>query len=230
MTTPRDPDRLIRSFLLEGDEHLHDRVYDAVRADIDHRRQRVVIGPWRTPDIMNKLVPLGLGAAAVVIALIIGTQFLGSPDSGEVGGAPSAEPAASPSPSPVGGTVEYRMDGRATTTDVDAVADGAGVSGTAVTTSSRGTHTVRLECAVGDGDTWIVGGTVEETTLPGERAGGWSAVIVREGSPQQIGIWLSVDLSCEQLKSEPAGFSDIGPENFVPVESGELVPPPDLAS
>jgi len=37
MTTPRDPDRLIHAFLREGAEQLDDQVYDAVRADIDHR-------------------------------------------------------------------------------------------------------------------------------------------------------------------------------------------------
>jgi hypothetical protein len=60
-------------------------------------RQRVVIGPWRFPD-MNKFVPIGLGAAAVVVALVLGTQFLGRPAPGGAGGAPSAEPSATPTP------------------------------------------------------------------------------------------------------------------------------------
>ena len=67
------------------------------------------------------------------------------------------------------------------------------MSGTAVTTLSRGTHTVQLECASRDGDTWALAGTVEQTTVPGEKAGDWSAVIVRDGSPQHIAIWLSTD-------------------------------------
>ena len=36
MTSSRDPDRLIHDFLLEGEEQLHDQVYDAVRAAIEH--------------------------------------------------------------------------------------------------------------------------------------------------------------------------------------------------
>ena len=102
MNAHRDPDRLIHDFVFEGAERLHDRVYDAIRAEIEQRPQRVVIGPWRIPE-MNRIVTLGLGAAAVVVALLVGAQLVGSP-SGGVGFQPSApaEPtatlAASPSP------------------------------------------------------------------------------------------------------------------------------------
>jgi hypothetical protein len=230
MTTSRDPDRLIHAFIREGAEQLDDQVYDAVRAEIDQKRQRVVIGPWRVPT-MSKLVPIGLGAAAVIAVLFIGSQFMGSPTS-NVGGAPSAEPTATPSPTSVGGTVQYHLDGAPATTVVDAVADGTSVSGTAVTTFVRGTHTVRVECAARDGDTWAFGGTIEQTTVPGEGAGGWSLVDVRDGSPPQIGIWLSADKSegadCDGWLAA-IGLADIDPAEFVPVESGELVPPPDLA-
>lgn len=99
MTSRRDPDQLIHHFLLEGSERLHDQVYDAVRADIEHKRQRVVIGPWRMPD-MNKLVPIGVAAAAVTVALVVGTRLLGAPAPGDVGAVPSASPTARPSVSP----------------------------------------------------------------------------------------------------------------------------------
>ena len=55
---------------------------------------------------MNKLVAYGLGAAAVVVALAIGTQVLGPSAPGNVGGVPSASPSptaaatATPQPSP----------------------------------------------------------------------------------------------------------------------------------
>jgi hypothetical protein len=149
-----------------------------------------------------------------------------------VGGAPSAEPTATPSPTSVGGTVQYHLDGAPATTVVDAVADGTSVSGTAVTTFVGGTHTVRVECAARDGDTWAFGGTIEQTTVPGEGAGGWSLVDVRDGSPPQVGIWFSADKSegadCDGWLAA-IGLADIDPAEFVPVESGELVPPPDLA-
>lgn len=227
MTAPRDPDRLIHAFLLDGAEQIDDQVYDAVRASIDQQRQRVVIGPWRMPD-MNKLVPIALGAVAVVAVLFLGSQFLGT--AGGTGGAPSASPGTPGTP--VGGTIEYTLDGLPTTTAVDAVADGASVSGTAVTTSAAGSHTVQVECAVRDGDTWAFGGTTDETTIIGEQAGAWSAVVVKDGSPQRVGIWLSDDkvagVDCAGWLG-PLGIANIDAENFTPVESGELVPPPDLA-
>ena len=135
--------------------------------------------------------------------------------------------AASPSGA-LGGIVHYQAEGAPATTEVDVVADGASVSGTAVTKFREGTHTVRLGCATRNGDTWALGGTTEQTTVPGERAGDWSAVIVKDGSPQQIGIWLSDDPSaasdCEAWLAS-TDFANIGPENFHPVESGALVPP-----
>lgn len=59
---------------------------------------------------MNKLVPTGLGAAAVVVALVVGVQVLGLTGGG--GGSPSIEPSPSPSvapsptPTPEGGLPE----------------------------------------------------------------------------------------------------------------------------
>ena len=98
MTAPRDPERLIKAFLGEGEEQLHDQVYDAVRASIEHKRQRVVIGPWSTPT-MNRFLTFGLAAAAVVVAVLIGAQLLTSPGGG-IGNppSPSEEPTAEPTP------------------------------------------------------------------------------------------------------------------------------------
>jgi hypothetical protein len=181
---------------------------------------------------MNKFAAIGLVIAAVAVVLVVGTQLLSPAAPGGVGGAPSAEPTATPSPTPFGGTVNYQQDGAPATTEVNVVADGASVSGTAVTTFARGTHTVRLECATRNGDSWAVGGTTEQTTVPGERAGAWSAVIVKDGSPQRIGIWLSdpksVGSDCDGWFTS-IDIGTIDPSNFHPVESGALVSPPDLA-
>ena len=232
MNVHRDPDRLINAFLMEGATELADEVYDTVRDRIDHTRQRAVIGPWRMPDIMNKLVPIGLGAAVVVVALVIGTQLLRTPASGGTGGAPSAAPSAEPSPTLVGGSVTYQLDGAPATTEVDAVAVGGSVSGTAVTTFALGTHTVQLKCAADYGDTWALGGKVEQSTADVGSAGTWSAVIVKDGSPQQIGInisdgeWQGSDCDAWLASTD---YSRIDPSNFNPVESGALVAPPDPA-
>jgi hypothetical protein len=145
--------------------------------------------------------------------------------------APVATASAKPSSSGAfGGIVHYQLDGAPATTEIDAVADGASVSGMAVTAFRGGTHTVRLGCAARYGGTWVLGGTTEKSTVPGEAAGAWSAVTVKDGSPQQIAIWLSADRSagsdCEAFLAS-TDFANIGPENFQPVESGALVPPPD---
>jgi len=97
MNTHRDPDRMVHAFLMEGQTELADQVYDAVRSTIERKRQRVAIGPWRVP-FMNKLVPISLGAAAVVVALIVGTRLLGPAPSGP-GAVQSASPSATAEPS-----------------------------------------------------------------------------------------------------------------------------------
>jgi hypothetical protein len=99
MTMRRDPDRLIHAFLLEGQTELADQVYDAVRSTVEHRRQRVFIGPRRFPD-MNKLVPIGVGAAAVIAVFFVGARFLGAPTPNQPGAAPTVVPTATPSPVP----------------------------------------------------------------------------------------------------------------------------------
>jgi hypothetical protein len=114
MNARRDPDRLIHDFVLEGAERLNDRVFDEVRAEIEQRPQRVVIGPWRMPTL-NKLVPIGLGAAAVVALLVLGNRLLGPPSS-TVGGAASEPPASA-------ATDGSLPEGSFTVQDVAALAD-----------------------------------------------------------------------------------------------------------
>jgi len=97
MSTSRDLDRLINAFLAEGQTELPDRVFDAVRSEIDRTRQRVVIGPWRTPH-MNTFAKLAMAAAAVVVVAIVGYNLL--PASSGVGGGPAVSPSPSPSPTP----------------------------------------------------------------------------------------------------------------------------------
>jgi hypothetical protein len=107
MTASRDTERLIRAFLDEGVTELPERVYDAVRSDIDRTHQRVVIGSWRTPD-MNTFAKFAIAAAAALVVALVGYNLLPS-DTGR-GGIPPVSPSpsmtvsptitASPSPSP----------------------------------------------------------------------------------------------------------------------------------
>ena len=190
---------------------------------------------------MSMRTILGVLVSTLLVAGCAGTTGSAAPsDSGPAPSTPasvspsasasaSAATDASPSPSgPFGGVVHFTGDG-ATTTTVDGVADGTSVTGTAVTDSSEGTHTVKVGCAAKNGDFWAVAGKTDKTTIHGEKPGDWSAVIVKNGSPQMIAIWLSDDPSsapdCAAWLAK-IDFSGIGLENFTPVESGTLVPPP----
>jgi hypothetical protein len=98
-TSDRNVDRVIRSWLHEDRHEDISRVAGAVLDLLDTTPQRR--SPWwpaRRIPFMNKFVSLGLGAAAVVVALVIGAQVLGPPAPGGVGGAPSASPSITPAP------------------------------------------------------------------------------------------------------------------------------------
>lgn len=92
MTTPRDPDALLRAYLDDGMRVLPDRVVDAVVADIHVTRQRARWGSWRFP-LMSRLA-MGTIAAVVAVALA-GTVWFGL-------WRPSSNVAATPSVAPVG--------------------------------------------------------------------------------------------------------------------------------
>jgi hypothetical protein len=101
MTAPHDLDRLLDAFLADGADELPEPSFDAVRDRTESTRQRVVIGPWRIPD-MNKFLALGAGIAAVVLVLAMGSRLLptpAGPASSPVPIAASATIAPSPAPS-----------------------------------------------------------------------------------------------------------------------------------
>jgi hypothetical protein len=109
MTAPHDLDKQLNAFLRDGPTELPDPSFDAVRDRTEHTRQRVVLGPWRVPD-MNKFLAVGLGAAAVVAVLLIGSNLLGS-SSPPPGAAPSdsaapSQAASEPAPSAWAGIPE----------------------------------------------------------------------------------------------------------------------------
>lgn len=96
MTAPRNDDTLIRAFLAEGTAELPDRAFDAVRGEIHRTRQRVVIGPWRQPN-MQSLIRVGL-AAGVVAAIGLAWVGFGPRDLGPGGPSPSPAPTATAMP------------------------------------------------------------------------------------------------------------------------------------
>ena len=246
MTQRRDIERLLDHWFSAGPDQASDRVVDIVTDRIERQSQRPAWRlHWRLSPV-NAYAKIAVAAAAVLIVAIVGYNLLPAGSTGTGGPAATPAPTASPTPTPAptasptrtrppgafGGTVSYQSDGAPATTEIDAVADGAGVSGTAVSTSRSGTHSVRLACAAKSRDTWAVAGRVEHSTVPGEVAGPWSSVTVKDGPPQQITIWLSAG---DYAGSDCAGFlasfdfANLGAENFSSVESGRLVPPPNRA-
>ncbi len=100
--TTRDPDVRIRAFFSEGAELLPDRVFDAVRADIE----RPVAWPRARLGVPRPGVLLA-GLAAVVVIVVAGASLILGPSQPAVGG-PSCGPsatAASSTPSAVPGDI-----------------------------------------------------------------------------------------------------------------------------
>ncbi len=98
MSTGPDLDRSIAEWLAaEASDRAPERLLEASRARIRITRQRRAWLPaWRTPN-MNRSVAVGLGAAAVIVALFIGAQFVGQPN---IVGPPAETPSPSTSPAP----------------------------------------------------------------------------------------------------------------------------------
>ena len=97
MTTPRDPDSLLAAYLADGIDVLPDRVADAVLDEAHRTRQRVVLGPRRTP-FMNSTFKVALAAAAVIV-VAVGFALLPRSNP-SIGSAPSASPSGTPASGP----------------------------------------------------------------------------------------------------------------------------------
>jgi hypothetical protein len=95
MTAQRDLDRELAAFLREGPEELPYESFDTVRDRTEQTRQRVILGPWRLPE-MNKILAVGIGAVAVVAVLLVGSQLFGPAVGGEP--SPTPEPSATVEP------------------------------------------------------------------------------------------------------------------------------------
>ena len=102
-TSDRDVNRAIRSWLREDRHEDVSRIAGAVLDQVEATPQRrVTWWPARRTPIMNKIVTIGLGAVAVVVALVVGVQLLSSPGSnlGGPGDEPAPTPTAEPTPNP----------------------------------------------------------------------------------------------------------------------------------
>jgi hypothetical protein len=111
----RDVTRAIRSWLHEDRHEDVSRIAGAVLDQVETTRQRRATW-WsaRRTSTVNRILGFGIAAAAVVVALVIGTQVLGPPAPGGVGGAPTSEPSstavASPSAAEPSPSIEADLD------------------------------------------------------------------------------------------------------------------------
>jgi hypothetical protein len=94
VSTDRDVERIVRSWMDEGVTQLPDRVLDLVLGQIPATPQRRA--PWLARMIPLANNPLGLAlTAAVVVALVLGITLLTRPSIGD-----NAEPTPTPTPRP----------------------------------------------------------------------------------------------------------------------------------
>jgi hypothetical protein len=210
MTAPRDPDLVIRAFLMEGEDQLQDPIYDTVRAAIERKGQRVYIGPWRISS-MNRFLAIGAAAVAVLVLVVIGSRVLGSPTN--VGGGDNATPTPQPpSPSPVAvtlasGSFTVPLGEFGEAVDIEAVRTGDDVSGTmeiSDPSGGEGAYSVDVQCARTTGDgVLVVGGEVTESTYQefiGE--GAYVAIALAPGTPVRM-LW-AVDVLATDDPPAPA--------------------------
>ena len=134
---------------------------------------------------------------------------------------------------PISGLVTFPLGDQSATVDVAASAIGSRLAGTATVAIASDRFTIGLECfRMFDDTTWILGGEIVQSTSEGQAVGTRVAVIVRDGSPQQVILWF-------EDPSSPAGAGcaalvnaipdeEVVNGGFVPVEHGEISLPASL--
>jgi hypothetical protein len=98
VSADRDTTRTVRSWLEEGVTELPDRVLDSVLDQLPATHQRrATWWPPRRIITMNTAAKFGLAAAAVVVAALLGFNYLDAPNEGGPG---LDDPSPSPTPTP----------------------------------------------------------------------------------------------------------------------------------
>ena len=173
---------------------------------------------------MKPVVTLAAGAAVVVLAVVLGSRFLPA-DSG-VGAPPeTGSPSAAAAPGAVSGQVTFTLGDTPVTIDMDAMADGSALSGTAVISFDTDEFTIDLECSRQfDDTTWILGGTTTESTTDNSPVGTRSAVLVRDGTPQELILWFEDPPPADDCAGFVNGLQDgeVVNAGFGPATEGEI--------
>jgi hypothetical protein len=228
MNSERDTTRIVRSWLEAGSNGIPDRVLDAVLAELPSTPQRRSRwSPWRS-QTMNAFIKIGAVAAVVLLAVVVGSRFL--PGGANVGGpAATSSPAPSATLSPFGGQFTFAGD---ISVDVDATRDGSTLSGTVVGVFNGETFRITLQCLRQfDAETWILAGELTQSADPNVADGSWGSLIVRDGSPQQAGIWTEAQTTADDCEEFVRGIPDNAVEGFEmigPMNEGGITLPASL--
>ena len=131
---------------------------------------------------------------------------------------------------PISGLVTFPLGDQNATVEVAASAIGSRLAGTATVANAPDRFTIGLECfRMFDDTTWILGGEIVESTSAGQPVGTRTAVLVRDGSPQQVILWFE-DAASPAGAGCPAFVNAILREGvvnggFAAVEEGEITLP-----
>jgi hypothetical protein len=172
MTTDHDPrTRVVLSWLREEAHENAESVLLRALDEVDTTPQR------RRSARTDTYAKLIAAAAAVLVVAVIGYQFL--PGSGGVAGQPSIAP--SPRPMLVASGT-FRAKGAPV--ELDATGAGDSVTGTMTVGEATEGFTVDLECTLTAKDGRIlIGGDTTESTMSWVTKGGFSAIVLKPGSP-----------------------------------------------
>jgi hypothetical protein len=227
MSTDRDTQRLVRSWLEEGVTRLPDRVLDSVLDQVPATPQRRPLwSAWR-PNQMNTYAKLGAAAAAVLVVAVVGYQLL--PGRGPASGAPTVAP--SPSPSLL---ARGTFKAKGANVVLNATGSGSNVSGTMTVSDVDLLFTVDLECerTSATGLRWIGGDVTQSNFNQYAPEGTRTAIVLKPGSPA-LALFI-FQMSDPRADSCQAFFDDMiaqggeptpGPDGLEPIEGTvELAP------
>lgn len=176
----------------EGMTPLPAAVRNAVRAHLPETRQLGRFGgPMRRFNFMsNNFVRAGIAAAVIVLAVVVGINFLPGPNTG---GPPEATSSPSPAPLAVGS-----FESHGGQIELEATGDGSNVTGSMTYADVGGTalggFVVDLACTrTTDGGLILIGGPITESTngyVESAPVGSNVAMILQRGSPVKAEVFV----------------------------------------
>jgi hypothetical protein len=215
MSTDRDVERIVRSWLDEGVNVLPDRVLDFVLDQVPATPQRRASWLARRFPIMTNAMRIAVAAVAVIVIAILGVSLLYK---GGVGG-PSATATPSPTASPrVLATGSFTSHGARI--ELNATGEGSNVNGSMTATDvggdTIGAFTVDLACTrTTDSGLILIGGTVTASRNYDDWAptGSNVAIVLQRGSPVKAFLHSASPGPCQAFVE---GIPDLGEPGFDP--------------